>query len=315
MARILFIGIDYYRYVAEIQHVLVRQGHEVDYRPIEPVDFWSKSYKKIAPGAYRAWLDGYHARLIREARNGGYDIVLFIQVHHVSHVNMQELKVTQPRARFILYNWDSLSTHDYRPWLRYFDKVSTFDPVDAEALDVDYQPLFALDDYFALDHDARRQWDLYFVGAIGTFHRFDALASLWRYCQQKQLRVFFHLKCSPVVMIRLLISGRRLPGMSLRALSIADIIGLIERSRCVFDFANHRQSGYTMRLIENMCAGLKVVTENRRIESEEFYRPDRFMVIENLDFSELERFIEQPITSQLDTGPFRIGSWVARLLS
>lgn len=313
--KILFIGINYYAYIEKLCDAFEQAGYDVDYREIEPVDFLAKSHKKLLPSHYWKRLSDYHNRIIDDAAATPYDIVLFLQVHHFAPGMMKRLKASQKGATFILYNWDSLRTHDYRPWIGYFDKVWTFDPVDAEAVDINYLPLFALNDYFNVDRERVKDFDLYFVGAIGTFHRFDALSRLWYYCRDHNFRVFFHLKCSPVMMIRLLLSGRRLPGMTLSSLGFAEIVALIERSGCVFDFANHRQSGYTMRLIENMCAGLKVVTENRRIEDEDFYRSDRFLVVENLDFTSIQSFIERPISSQLDTEPFRIGSWVSRLLS
>ncbi|MES2495406.1 MAG: hypothetical protein V4618_04795 [Pseudomonadota bacterium] len=313
--KLLFIGINYYAYVGRLRDAFEQAGYDVDYREIEPVDFLSKTRKKFMPSMYWRRLADYHNRIIDEAADTQYDIVLFIQVHHFAPAQIDRLRSSQRNATFVLYNWDSLTTHDYRPWLGYFDKVSTFDPADAEALDVNYLPLFALDDYFEADQRRTKDFDLYFVGAIGTFYRFDALAKLSSYCHDRDIRVFFHLKCSPLMMIRLLLSGRRLPGMTFRSLGFAGIIDLIERSRCVFDFANHRQSGYTMRLIENMCAGLKVVTENPRVEGEDFYRADRFLVLKDVDFKNLQSFIERPITSHLDTEQFRIGSWVSKLLS
>jgi len=313
--KILFIGINYYAYVGRICHALESAGYEVDYHEIEPVDVLSKAWKKFFPNHYNSRLSRYHDDVIEKSSNTQYDIVLFIQVHHFDFHRMEKLRSIQKKAKFILYNWDSLGTHDYRPWLKFFEKSCTFDPVDAENLDINYLPLFALDEYFTIDQRDSKEFDLYFVGAIGTFHRFRALREMWRYCRGNDLRIFFHLKCSPVMMFRLLVRGHYLPGMTLRSLGFADIVRLIGRSRCVFDFANHRQSGYTMRLIENMCAGLKVVTENPRIRGEEFYRSDRFLVVENLDFTEIRSFIEKPITSRLDTQPFHIESWAARLLS
>jgi len=313
--KVLFIGINYYAYIGRLCEAFESAGFDVDYHEIEPVDFWAKTRKKLFPKAYWRKIARYHAGVIDRAAAIDYDFVLFIQVHHLSHENMLRLRSTQKKARFVLYNWDSLSTHDYRPWLSYFDKVATFDPADSAAIGVDYFPLFALDDYFSAVDRREKDVDIYFVGAIGTFQRFDALKRLKAYCAERRLSTFFHLKCSPVMMLRLLSSGRYMRGMTFRSIGFSEIIALIERSKSVFDFANHRQSGHTLRFVENMCAGLKIVTENGRIEGEDFHRADRFFVLKDFNFDGIDRFVETPITSKIDTEPFRIQSWVVRLLS
>lgn len=314
MARILFVGINYYAYIGEIRAALERQGHQVDYHPIERVDFWGKTAKKLAPGAYRRRLDAYHRAVFDGTAGTPYDVVLFIQVHHVSQDNMQRLRALHPNAKFVLYNWDSLTTHDYRPYRGYFDRIHTFDPVDAANEAVDYLPLFAIPAYYRATPRTPPDYDLYFVGAIGTMHRFDALARLHAFCEANGVRTRFHLKCSPIVRFNLWRSGRTLPGVTMKSIDFAGIIDLIERSRGVFDFANHRQTGYTMRFIENMCAGQKIVTENPRVLDEDFYRPDRFLVIRDFDFSEIPAFLALPITSELDTERWSVDNWVRRLV-
>ncbi len=314
MARILFVGINYYAYIGEIRAALERQGHQVDYHPIERVDFWGKTAKKLAPGTYRHRLDAYHRALFDRTAATSYDVVLFIQVHHVSQDNMRRLRGLHPDAKFVLYNWDSLTTHDYRPYRAYFDRIHTFDPVDAANEGVEYLPLFAIPAYYRATPQTPPDHDLYFVGAIGTMHRFDALARLHAFCEANGVRTHFHLKCSPIVRFNLWRTGRRLPGVTMKSIDFAGIIDLIERSRGVFDFANHRQTGYTMRFIENMCAGQKIVTENARVLDEDFYRPDRFLVIRDFDFSEIPAFLARPITSHLDTERWSVDNWVRRLV-
>lgn len=314
MARILFIGIDFHGYAREICLAGERLGHTVDFRRIEDRGFTSKAVKKLAPKAYRRRLDAYHRRIVEESAATAYDVVLFIQVHHVAPDTLERLRILQPRAHFVLYNWDSLTTHDYRPWLRFFDAAATFDPEDAASLGITYLPLFAIPAFFAIDHDRPKDFDLYFVGAIGTLHRFDAVARLYAFCQAHGLATKFHLVCSPVMRARLMRAGKDLPGVTGTGIDFAAIIDLLERSRGTFDFANHKQSGYTMRLIENMCAERKIVTENRRILDEPFYRDDRFLVVDGHDFSAVPDFLARPIESDLDTRAFSVDNWLRRLI-
>ena len=315
MARILFIGIDFYDYAARISAAFGRLGHRVDFHPIEDRGFAAKSAKRLAPAAYEKRRAAYHAALIEQSAGARYDIVLFIQTHQMRHEALERLRALHPRARFVLYNWDSLTTHDFTPWMRHFDHVATFDPDDARRLGVAYQPLFAIPRFFEIDRARPPERDLYFVGAIGSMERFDALARLNGFCEGAGLTTKFHLVCSPVVRLQLWKSGRSLPGVTADPLGFEAIVALLESSRATFDFANHKQSGYTMRLIENMCAGRKIITENPRILGEPFYREDRFLLVDGHDFSAVPEFLARPVTSTLDIAAYSVERWAERLIS
>ncbi|MEL6540370.1 MAG: hypothetical protein AAFQ34_03100 [Pseudomonadota bacterium] len=314
MARILFIGIDYFDYPTHICAALERLGHTVAYHPIEDRGFASKVAKTLAFCAYEKHRAAYHARLIEESASADYDVVLFIQVHQMRHSALESLRALHPNARFVLYNWDSLSTHDYRPWARHFDWIATFDPDDARALGVAYLPLFAIPRFFEIEPQEPSAHDIYFVGSLVTMQRFDALARLYGFCESAGFSTRFHLMCNPIMKAKLRRAGKSLPGLSGQGLGFDEIVAMLEASRATFDFANHNQSGYTMRLIENMCAGRKIITENPRILGEPFYREDRILLVDGHDFTAVPAFLETPVSSELDENAFHIDAWAKRLI-
>lgn len=314
MARILFLGDDYYGYAVQIRDACRRLGHEVDYRRLQDRSFASNTFRKLAPDTYNKRLAAYHRDIVEKSAGQGYDTVLFVQAHRMEREIVERLKQLHPDARFVLYYWDSLVTHDYRPWLHLFDHAATFDPEDAKALDIAYLPLFAIPRFFDIDQGREKDFDLYFVGSIASLGRFDALARLHEFTQTNGLRTRFHMVANPIMRARLLRSGRRLPGLTGKGMGFGDIVDLLERSHGTFDFANNRQSGYTMRLIENMCANRKIVTENPRILREPFYREDRFLLVDGYDFSAVPDFLSRPIESELDTQAFSVDSWARQLV-
>jgi hypothetical protein len=317
MARILFIGIRYYSYTDRIIEEMRAQGHLVDYHAIERVDPLSKTFKRYGPAGYARSLSAYHRRLIEAAGATRYDFVLLLQAHHFTRANLQALRQSQPQARFLLYNWDSLTTHDYSPHLDLFEASATFDPDDAARLGIHYLPLFALPEYFdvARSTDAA-VYDLYFVGSVHSMARYEAVRRLSEYCRANRLRLKLYLHCSPPRFLGLLGRGKLMKGMTLRSVGTEAIVAMMQASRAVFDFSNHRQSGYTMRLVENMCAGKKVVTANQHIAGEPFFSEDRFLVLgSDLDFSGLKAFIDRPLANERDFSSFSLASWTSRLLS
>lgn len=69
----------------------------------------------------------------------------------------------------------------------------------------------------------------------------------------------------------------------------------MQRSKATFDFANHKQTGYTMRFMENLCAGRKIITNNKRALSEPFYSPNRIHVFDDLNFDGIKEFLDKPL--------------------
>ena len=58
----------------------------------------------------------------------------------------------------------------------------------------------------------------------------------------------------------------------------------------------------------------RVVTRPARIETEDFYRDDRFLAIRDHDLSAVPEFLARPITSQLDVEQFSVDNWVRQLV-
>lgn len=289
----LFIGLSYFSYTGRIVDCLRRRGYRVDYYPAETRTFWSKTARKFLPPLYRSGLARYHAAILAEAQAVPYDYVFFLQIHNLTVDYVESLRRSQPRAKFVLYNWDSLATHDYRPYLSLLDSVFTFDRDDARTVGARYLPLFALPEYFKTPEPRSPAYDIYFVGAVVTRERFAAVRKLDDYCREQGIRFAKHLHCSPAVLLMLLRNGLYMRGLTLRSLSTGQIVDLMNDSTAVFDFPNHQQSGFTMRLIENMCAGKKIVTSNARVRGEDFYSEDEFFVAENLDFAGLKDFLSR----------------------
>ena len=314
MSRILFIGLPFYVYTARIADSLRRKGHDVTYYPNENRSFVAKVFRGIAPEIYRRIRETYHDRIVRETEGQSYDTVFFLQSHRFSHRNMARMRANHPNAKFILYNWDSLAVHDYSSHLQYFDWAKTFDRPDAEKLGIGYLPLFALPEYFAIDQATPKSFDMYFVATIGQVGRLPAVKALRDYCRAQGIRLSLNLFCSPRVYWQALIRGLKIEGMRLSAMTQQGIIAILQSSKAVFDHANHAQAGFTMRFVENMCAGRKIVTTNPQVEREAFYTPDRFHVVKNGDFTGIREFLDRPLTSDTSFADFALDNWTDQLL-
>lgn len=315
MSRILFIACDYYAYTDRIEAEMRALGHSVRRFPIEPRGWRNKAVRRFARARHQASLDAHHARIFKAVQGERYDQVVFLQVHQYSLANLERLRAALPDARFTLYNWDSIKTHDYRPHLASFDKAATFDPADAQALGIDYLPLFALPEYY--DVAATRttpEYDIYFVGSVHSLARFDAVKQLHAHCRAEGLRLKLYLHCSPPRMIQLLRRGEWLSGMTLRSIGTGGILDMMRASAGVFDFASQQQSGLTMRVFENLAAGMKIIATNPGIAQEPFYSSDRILLLDQLDFAPVKAFLDAPLRDTRTFQEYSLSNWLGRLL-
>ena len=313
--KILLIGLRYHNYTAAIVDELRAQGHEVSFHDIQPRDLLMKTLRVTARNWYRRRIDAHHRHILAAEKGKRYGMVLFIQVHQMALPTLEALKRDQSGAEFVLYNWDSIGNHDYRASLPLFDRVYTFDPQDAEAQGIGYLPLFCIRSFLGLPRREQHRRAIYFVGNIVSIQRYRAIQAFKTYCQQQGIVFHSFLACTPYVMTLLLRAGHWPGDVSIRSIAHARFIDMIETSVAVFDFANHKQSGYTMRTIENLCAGKKIITGNPGIKAEPFYSDDRILVFDGLDFSEVKSFLNRPLLEpEADFSQFHLPNFVARLV-
>lgn len=315
MKKILLIGLKYHNYTEEIISELRRQGHDVTYHDIQPRDLLMKALRVSAPLAYTSRINKHHDRILAAESGKHYDLVLFIQVHQMALNTLGAFRNEFKDAEFVLYNWDAITNHDYRPYMHLFDRIYTFDPQDALALGLRYLPLFCIRAFQDLQKRDSGQNSIYFVGNIVSVQRYEAIQAFKLYCQGQNIEFKSFLSCSPVVLWRLISSGHMPFDVSIRSINFSCFIDMIETSTAVFDFANHKQSGYTMRTMENLCAGKKIITGNAEIVNASFYSDERIHVFKGLDFSGVKEFIARPLISPDELfSEFHLSTFVSRLV-
>lgn len=140
--RIVVIGPEFYHYHTSIVESLVRRGHDVTFFAEIPTDIFHKILKNFSIKLYRHLLDIYFKKIV--ARLVAADITHFLVIRGESMPGwfLSLLRDSHPDAKFVMYQWDSHRNNEYKHLLKSFDKVATFDPVDAVDFGIIYQPLF-----------------------------------------------------------------------------------------------------------------------------------------------------------------------------
>jgi hypothetical protein len=312
--RVLVVGRDYFFYtreiVAEMQGAF---GAQVAFVPIVPPGLMFRVLDKAVPVLARRWIGRYHRKAIARLRAQQFDTVLFIQVHQAGDL-VQEYRTAFAAARFILYYWDSLRTHDYLPYVRYFDRVFSFDRQDvARHPDFTYLPLFYAERFRALRSPYEPAWDLSFVGSAASMRRYEQLEAFAEWARDSGLRFNRHLVVSPVFFLRMLLRGRWLRRVRLRPLLLEQVIDSYASARVIVDLPNNLQNGFTMRTFEALGAHRKLITTNEAILKEDFYTPESVYVVGSRGvFPDASFFDNRPIFAPaLETHSLR--SWIRAL--
>lgn len=320
MKKVLFIGWDYQNYTHEIVAEFREQGFSVTYYPLHPYSLPTKIRRLVSP-QWATDVETKQQRVMVEKEKGNrYDIV-FCLLPFLKIENLAILKEQQREATFILYIWDAVSGYtrkgiDMQRYFGFFDKVYTFDMIDAMQYHINYLPLFCVKQYIDMvsSHDCND--NVYMVGNLADLCRYDAVKQFELYCIKHDIHFDFFLKSTISKNLKILRKGGSLRNLYLSSISNDKLSDMIRNSAAVFDFANHVQNGFTMRLMENLCAGKKIITNNKNVLEAPFYSPDRFFVYDNLDFDGVKEFLQIPLADPNQRfEEYHLSSFVKKVIS
>jgi hypothetical protein len=286
-ADLLLICGGFFGYAKEISRALSLRGRTVEWFEDRPaLDTVTKSLLRVAPSLVAAKSEAYFERIIEKMRDKPIRDVLVIKGEALSSKSIERLRWAMPEARFTLYFWDSYRNmpSDSPRKVSLFDKSFTFDPQDAQ-LDhrLNYRPLFFVDDYASLPR-VSPDIDLLFVGTVHT----DRYAILQRLSQALPPGV--RLETILYFPSRLVYAARRVCDphfwhtkrheFIFRPLEKSHIQAMIARARVVIDIERSVQRGFTMRTIEMLGAGKKLLTTNSEVAEADFFHPNNISIID-----------------------------------
>jgi hypothetical protein len=284
---LLLIGGGFFGYASEIGRALTLRGRNVAVFEDRPaLDTMTKSLLRVAPSMVAAKSEAYFEGIIAKMRDQPIRDILVIKGEALTPKSIERLREAMPQARLTLYFWDSFRnmSKDSPAKLSLFDRCFTFDPHDAESdRRLIYRPLFYIDDYASLPQ-REPDIDLLFLGTIHS----DRYAILSRLSHALPPGVRFekilYFPSRFVYAVRRIGDPQfwraRRHEFVFHPLCKTDIQGLISRARVVVDIERSVQSGLTMRTIEMLGAGKKLLTTNSQVTSADFFNANNISVID-----------------------------------
>lgn len=277
--KILFISADFFGYHKEIIGKLEEFGASVTYFDERPSnDFFTKSVIRVFKTLMSLKLNNYYKDIIDKTKEENFDYIFIIKGEAITTQHLNELKKLHKNAKFILYLWDSISYNPNAEKIKSkFDKVLTFDPTDAEKSNMEFRPLFYIDDYKNISViRENHSIDLLFIGTVHT-DRYFILKKIEAQLKEQGLNPYFYMYYPSKILFwfkKALDRSFRnavYSDFKFKSLSKQDVIHLYKSSKAILDIERPKQNGLTIRTIEVLGSKRKLLTTNSSIEKYDFY--------------------------------------------
>ena len=166
MKRILMFCPSFFGYDKKIAEALRDQGHQVDlYDERVSNNVIAKTCIRYNIKLFHPVLDRYISRIIAENTDKQYDYIFVIKGEGITHKGLAMLRDAYPQAKQILYLWDSVENFaDGAEKAKRYDRVLTFDPMDAEKYGFVFRPLFYHKGFSGAQAVSDFDYDIAFIG-------------------------------------------------------------------------------------------------------------------------------------------------------
>ena len=94
---------------------------------------------------------------------------------------------------------------------------------------------------------------------------------------------------------------------------------MLKQSRAILDITQHGQNGFSMRVMESIFLGKKLISTNTALLDADFYDPNNILVVdsEKMDISAIQQFMStdfHPYPKEVQNY-YSIDSWINRFTS
>lgn len=280
--RVLLIGIGFYDYEAAIVAEFRALGAEVVVENEQPPEMRGKLAplrRRLMPDMSTPLRRHREVMLARARSAGRLDHVVVIKGTLLDQTFIEALRAAQPAACFTAYHWDSMARYpDLVRRQSLFDRVLTFDHADAAAHpEFILRPLFFRPELQA-SRPAATSVDLCFVGWL-HHDRLRQVETIRNQAKALGLSTFFYFFTGLWTGVSLCFGGRG-RDVHIRPLPFARYVEKVSAAKIIVDLPHPLQTGLTMRAIEAVGAGKKLMTTARGIEAYDFYRPENIAVLD-----------------------------------
>lgn len=216
----------------------------------------------------------------------------------------QYLNKLNPKARVVAWYWNSVSISLKPSLVKGNCSIWSFDPVDCEKYGMKFNHQY----YFKslIQKKNSEEYDIYYHG--GDSGRGKSLVELYNLINSSNLKCYMKI-VHPIY--------EHIPEyMKSPIIPYSEIIKQTSKSRCLLEVLRPYQSGPTLRLMEALFNKKKIITTNRSIKNEPFYRDNNIFIIGERPIEKLYDFVksdyENPGDRYIDE--YDVKSWLENFI-
>ena len=247
--------------------------------------------------------------------------VLVIKGEGLSQRVVKAIRNTFPGASVGLYLWDGVeNVGGVFRILGEFDSIATFDPMDAETNGWFYRPLFGRNISPHKEKLSSVKYDWSFIGTIHSDRHRVIHRLRGRYDVKYRYFIFCYFQSPFILFIRKIFDWTlwRAPKgtLSTQSMIATEVAEIVDCSKAVLDVEHPRQRGFTMRTIETLLAGKKLITTNKHIFNSDLHDATRVCVIDRNNPEISDVFLDKvflPISDELRMR-YSCEGWASELL-
>jgi hypothetical protein len=318
--NILLISSDFFDYYKMIQRELEKQGWTVTYIHDRPsknaiIKILIRKFKWLIA----SYLTSFFKNKLAEVCEGQrYDQILIIKGEGLTPAVFRELR-NYTSGTITLYFWDNIkNVPGGFANSAEADHVFTFDPIDTERYGFTLLPLFYVDEGMNRSQ-LKPEWELSFVGSIHS-DRLKVIAAV----REKMIGIgktfiFIYFASSILYNFRRLFDPAfklfKSAELGLKSISRQQTEEIFQKSVAVLDVHHIHQTGLTMRTLEALALGKKLITTNSSIKSYPFYDSNQILIIDRKNPQLNPSFFKLPNSLKVLEAikAYEIGRWVQTL--
>ncbi|CAM3772607.1 lipopolysaccharide biosynthesis protein [Elizabethkingia anophelis] len=298
--KVLFLSVRTFNLENEIIRKLESFGAYVTYFDERPNNNnFTKAIIRVKKSLYQVRINSYYQNILKTIENENYDFLFVNKGEVVPEFFLQEFNKQNPACTKLFYCWDSFDNNPHAlKNLVYFDRKSSFDPLDAKKYNIYFRPLFFLDEYENLEM-GKEVLDLLFIGTAHS-DRYIISSKIKNWCQQNKLKAFcfYYMQGKFVYFYKRFFDKTfkqfDYKKLSFKSLSKVQILDYYQKSKVILDINHPYQRGLTLRTFEALGAKKKIITTNQEIKKFPFYNENNVFVIDRTNIRLNKSFFETP---------------------
>lgn len=287
LGNVLLISPSFFSYHTIIKNELENQGYLVDWIDDRAgAGFLIKALLRLFPTCFTKFLEKKFIKIFENLDENKYDVIFVIKGEGLSSNGLRFLKKKFNRASLGLYLWDGVKNAKNSVKLaELFDVVSTFDLEDSKRNNWHYRPLFCKNIDFEKNKSECDKYS-YDISFIGTLHsdRHRIVKKIFEN-YSKKYELFFYLYVNNFLLklyksffdSSVIFSTNNL--IKYNPIKFSEYKTITNNSKAVLDIEHPDQNGFTMRTIETIISGKKLITTNKNIINSNLYHPSRILMI------------------------------------